>query len=73
MHTEVRDIRYQFITRIFDDDVECEMYTKTVDLRKRKKYALNINSRKQKKVEDRKKIMWYNQDVTEKRVEENVF
>lgn len=40
---------------VFDDDVECEMFTKSGDLRKRKKYALNKTSRKQIKIEQRKK------------------
>jgi len=57
VHTETLDINS--LPVVFDDNVECEMYTKTGDLRKRKKYALNITSRKQKKVEERKKIMWY--------------
>lgn len=57
MHTETLDINS--LPVVFEDGFECneneisiseeEMYTKFGDVRKRKKYAISISSRKQKK------------------------
>lgn len=64
MHTETLDINS--LPVVFEDGFECneneisiseeeEMYTKFGDVRKRKKYAISISSRKQKKIEQQKK------------------
>jgi len=66
MHTETLDINS--LPVVFEDGFECnvneisiseeeEMYTKFGDVRKRKKYAMSISSRNQKKSNSKKKIM----------------